>query len=79
MDDAQNIDRVEKRLRDRIRQSWSNAEREEIRERGELEADFYRIWYKLCKLDSMRRWVKNYGKLTRSYRRILKEYDKSVI
>jgi hypothetical protein len=73
------IDNVEDRLKAKVRTAWSPSERREIELRGELEADFYQIWFKLCKLESIRRWVNNYGKLTRSQRNILKEYERSVI
>lgn len=75
----QQIERVEKKLKDRVREGWSPWERKEVQSRGELEADFYQIWFKLCKLESMRRWVRKYGKLTRSYKIILRGYDERAI
>ena len=70
------INRVEEKLKQRVRESWSPSEQKDIVLRGEKEADFYQIWFKICKLESMRRWVNNTGKLTRSQREILKEYEK---
>jgi hypothetical protein len=39
-----------------------------------MEADFYQIWYRLCKIDTMEKWTNNHGYLTRSQVNILKEY-----
>ena len=79
MDDSHEIERVEAKLKARVRESWTPSERREVQERGEMEADFFQIWFKLCKLDSMRRWVSKYRKLTRNDKRILKEYDEHCI
>jgi len=79
VDDAKNIERVEAKLKSRVRESWTPSERRAVQARGEVDADFFRIWFKLCKLESMRRWVNNYGNLTRNDRRILKEYDEHGI
>ena len=79
MDDAQYIEAVEAKLKARVRESWSPSEHREIQARGEMEADFYHIWFKLCKLDSMRRWVSKYRKLTRNDKRILREYDERAL
>jgi len=65
---------VENALKQNVRETWTLFERREIKKRGETEADFYQIWYKLCKIDTMKKWVNTHGYLTRSQRIILKEY-----
>jgi len=68
------INEVETELKRRVRELWTAVERKKIKERGEEDADFYQIWYKLCKLETITSWVNNYGYLTRSQKHILKEY-----
>jgi len=68
------VERVKKALKQKVRESWSPSEKKAIQERGELEADFYQVWYKLCKLETMERWIEKHGFLTGSQTRILREY-----
>ena len=65
-------------LKEREREKWSNIETQKINERGEQDADFYRIWYKLCWLDRLLKWVEKYEYFTNSQKRILKEYKRSI-
>jgi len=73
------IDTVEEGLKTKTRQSWSFLEESEIKKRGEEGADFYKIWFKLCKLERIRYLVKKMGMLTRSQRKFLKEYEKFIL
>ena len=73
------IDSVERGLKIKTRQSWVFVERLEIQKRGEEDADFYKIWFKLCKLERIRYLVKKMGMLTRSQRKFLKEYEKFIL
>jgi len=68
------VNNAESILKEKIRETWTQFERKEIKKRGEAEADFYQIWYQLCKLETMKKWVNVHGYLTRSQRIILKEY-----
>jgi hypothetical protein len=68
------LDDVELILKRSVRDKWTRFEAKEIEKRGETEADFYQVWYKLCKLETMRKWVSVHGYLTNSQVRILKEY-----
>lgn len=72
------IDKVEERLKEDIRRGWSSAEKKRIKMRGETSVDFYRILFKLSKLESIRRWVYVYGRPTRSQINILKDYERGV-
>ena len=68
------IKNVKELLKQKIRESWTTGERKEVQRRGEMEADFYQIWYRLCKLETMEKWINVHGYLTRSQINILKEY-----
>jgi len=65
---------VEELLKQRDRESRTKGEQDEINKRGENRVDFYRISFKLQRLERMRQWVYTYAKLTRSQKEILKEY-----
>lgn len=69
-----NIFEVKELLKQREREHWNNAEREQIEKRGETDVDFFRISFKLAVLDRMENWVYKYGKLTNSQKAILKNY-----
>ena len=69
--------KVKKWLKKLEREKWSNTEKKEILIRGEKNADFYRIWYKLCWLDHLLEWIEKHGYITRSQKRILEEYKRS--
>lgn len=65
---------VKELLKQREREHWNNAEKEQVEKRGETDVDFYRIQFKLAVLDRMENWVFKYGKLINSQKAILKEY-----
>lgn len=73
------VNEIENSLKSKVRERWTKSEREEIKNRGEIEADFYQIWYEICKLESMRKWVKVHGYFTNSQKEILKEYRRRII
>lgn len=67
------IDECEARLKDRERSRWTAKQKARAILDGETKADFFQILYKLSVLDRMRRWVKTYGSIPYSFRRMLKE------
>lgn len=68
----QRINNAEKRLKDIERIRWSPSTVEEVKERGEEPADFFRIMYKLQVLDKMRRFLDSHCYLPGSYIWMLK-------
>ena len=75
----QRLDQLEKLLKQKARDRWSFAEQREIEKRGELDADFYMVWDKLCIVWHMKAWVEKYGCLTYNQRVMIKQFKKEVI
>ena len=73
------LDEVEKLLKLKAGERWSSSEKQEILKRGEVSADYYMIWDKLCIIWNMKEWVKKYGYLTYNQKVMLKKFKSEVI
>jgi len=67
------IDRTRELLKQKAREQWSLPEKRKIKQRGEQEVDFFRIWYPLCVLERMERYWSKYRWMPPSWQRILKD------
>lgn len=73
------LEQLETLLKQKARERWSFAERREIEERGELNADFYLVWDKLCIVWNMKTWLEKYGYLTYNQKIMIKQFKKEAI